>query len=75
LEAVIDDALREDFGAQAGISSVSDSTLVQHSLQYLRWSTAQGDIFFVDERATEGRLCAAHFEFRSDLWPLLPNSI
>lgn len=36
LDAVIDDALREDLGTQAGISSISDSTLVQHSLQYLR---------------------------------------
>ncbi|WP_041694721.1 MULTISPECIES: hypothetical protein [Rhizobium/Agrobacterium group] len=36
LDAVIDDALREDLGTQAGISSISDSTLVEHSLQYLR---------------------------------------
>lgn len=36
LEAVIDDALRENFGAQAGTLSISDSTLVQHSLQFLR---------------------------------------
>ncbi len=32
----MDDALRENFGAQAGTLSISDSTLVQHSLQFLR---------------------------------------
>ncbi|WP_019567160.1 hypothetical protein [Agrobacterium tumefaciens] len=36
LDAVIDDALREDLGTQAGTLSISDSTLVQLSLQYLR---------------------------------------
>lgn len=68
LEAVIEDALREDFGAQAG-----------HIIDlWQRLDPAQSEVFdMIDSRGAifcswtkaqrKARLCAAPFEFRSDV--------